>query len=124
GTGSYIVGIAKSVHAIITNSHIKLIQFHPSYSYEDFVRGITAESVGNQIEYKAKNKILAEFASQALKNLKDSKKEESTISEEKWLDDQFGLFVDLVTEQLAENGIIEITGKVNIIGIEEDAFRY
>src|SRR5690606_956785 len=75
GTGSYIVGIAKSVHAVITNSHIKLIQFHPSYSYEDFVRGITADSIGNQIEYKAKNKILAEFASQALKNLKDSQKE-------------------------------------------------
>jgi hypothetical protein len=47
---------------------IKLIQFHPSYSYEDFVRGIVAESNGDKIEYKVEDKILAEMAAQAIKN--------------------------------------------------------
>lgn len=46
---------------------IKLIQFHPSYTYEDFVRGIVAESNDkSQIEYKVVNKILTEMAMEAL----------------------------------------------------------
>ncbi|WP_348811077.1 McrB family protein [Flavobacterium maritimum] len=41
----------------------KLIQFHPSYTYEDFVRGIVSEvDEDGNIFYKAKNKIIAEFA--------------------------------------------------------------
>lgn len=48
---------------------IKIIQFHPSYSYEDFVRGISAESNKNdQIEYKVVNKVLTELANDALLN--------------------------------------------------------
>lgn len=45
-----------------------LIQFHPSYSYEDFVRGITAKSVEGNIVYETENKILAAFAEKALKS--------------------------------------------------------
>jgi MoxR-like ATPase len=44
---------------------VKLIQFHPSYSYEDFVRGIVAKSNGTQIEYKVENKVLALMAKDA-----------------------------------------------------------
>lgn len=49
---------------------IKLIQFHPAYSYEDFVRGIVAKSTPNSagtasIAYKVENKILAEMAQKA-----------------------------------------------------------
>lgn len=44
----------------------KLIQFHPSYSYEDFVRGIVVKTDISTIpEYKTVNKILAEFAKKA-----------------------------------------------------------
>jgi energy-coupling factor transporter ATP-binding protein EcfA2 len=44
---------------------VKLIQFHPSYSYEDFVRGIVAKSNDTHIEYKVENKILALMAKAA-----------------------------------------------------------
>jgi hypothetical protein len=40
----------------------ELIQFHPSYTYEDFVRGISAKSNGKDIEYITENKTLAKFA--------------------------------------------------------------
>lgn len=50
------------------SSQFKLIQFHPSYTYEDFVRGIVADSKGNSIDYKNVNKILGEFADKALTN--------------------------------------------------------
>lgn len=45
----------------------KLIQFHPSYTYEDFVRGIVSKpnEDGSGIIYEAENRILAEFADRA-----------------------------------------------------------
>ena len=50
------------------NEQFKLIQFHPSYSYEDFVRGIIAETVDEKIKYSVKDKILGSFAQEALKD--------------------------------------------------------
>ena len=49
------------------NEQFKLIQFHPSYSYEDFVRGIVAKPNEDGIIYTAENKVLAELARNALK---------------------------------------------------------
>ena len=51
------------------SEQFKLIQFHPSYSYEDFVRGIVAKpnEEGDGIVYTAENKVLGEFAHRALK---------------------------------------------------------
>lgn len=46
----------------------KIIQFHPSYTYEDFVRGIVAKpnEEGEGIIYEEENKTLAKFAEDAL----------------------------------------------------------
>lgn len=46
---------------------IELIQFHPSYSYEDFVRGIVTETAGDKVHYKVENKVLAKIAAEAVK---------------------------------------------------------
>lgn len=54
---------------MVSEGEYKIIQFHPAYSYEDFVRGITVEiNEENQAEYKVENRILAEFAEKALNN--------------------------------------------------------
>lgn len=45
--------------------HRKLIQFHPAYAYEDFVRGIVADTVEGSLRYRAENKVLAELAEKA-----------------------------------------------------------
>ena len=59
----------KDKDTIIVGGEYKLIQFHPAYSYEDFVRGIIAESDDNgQIKYTTKNKVLIEFALKAQDN--------------------------------------------------------
>ena len=50
------------------NDQIKLIQFHPSYSYEDFVRGIVVKGEGEKLKYVVEDKILAEIAKEALDN--------------------------------------------------------
>ncbi|NLG32074.1 MAG: AAA domain-containing protein, partial [Syntrophomonadaceae bacterium] len=43
-----------------------IVQFHPSYNYEDFVRGIEVDPNGNSgITYKTANKILGKMAKEA-----------------------------------------------------------
>ena len=51
-----------------------LIQFHPSYTYEDFVRGITAKPNGDKggILYEAENKLLGSLAEKAVKDKENS----------------------------------------------------
>lgn len=52
-------------------AQIKLVQFHPSYTYEDFVRGIKADMVGDpgkeSVSYQVKDGILADLAFEASK---------------------------------------------------------
>ena len=110
-----------------TNSKdYKIIQFHPSYTYEDFVRGITVENnEAGKIEYKTKNRVLAEYASKALKNYNDFYKDEATYSNEVLLDDYFSQFLDQVNENIENSdGFFKLTKSVGIILSEEDAFRY
>ncbi|NVN96638.1 AAA family ATPase [Candidatus Nomurabacteria bacterium] len=69
GIGSYIVGIAKYLNEKLTAENYKIIQFHPSYSYEDFVRGISAKvNAEGKVYYQVENKILAQFAEKAIAN--------------------------------------------------------
>lgn len=109
-----------------SSDQIKLIQFHPSYTYEDFVRGIVAKpnDKGDGILYQSENKVIAEFAEKALENYLDSQKDEEILSYEKWIDSIFEKFIDALKEKLSTVGFIELTEKVNIISIEDDAFRY
>ena len=60
----------KNSLAQIEKDRIKLIQFHPSYSYEDFVRGIVATTAddGKSVKYETKDKILAQMAKKALED--------------------------------------------------------
>ena len=45
----------------------QIIQFHPAYSYEDFVRGICVKTnTNNQVEYIVENRTLAKFAQKAI----------------------------------------------------------
>jgi 5-methylcytosine-specific restriction enzyme B len=54
---------------LVSEGECKLIQFHPAYTYEDFVRGITVQSNDNsQLEYITVNKVLAQFAADAADN--------------------------------------------------------
>ncbi|WP_374172956.1 AAA family ATPase [Flavobacterium tructae] len=54
---------------LIIEGDYKIIQFHPSYSYEDFVRGISAKTNDKgHVSYKVENRILVDFANDALEN--------------------------------------------------------
>ncbi|MCI3937079.1 AAA family ATPase [Chryseobacterium aahli] len=80
GVESYEMALAKYIFENVDsynrfiqleeNDQFKLIQFHPSYTYEDFVRGIVAKPNpdGDGVLYEAENKTLGEFAKKALDN--------------------------------------------------------
>lgn len=104
----------------------KIIQFHPAYTYEDFVRGIVADSENSQLAYTVKNKTLMEFADKAYQNYLDSKKKPEEISKERRLDEQFNHFIDSLREQLehSNKNQVTLTPSVYIFDIEEDALRY
>lgn len=54
---------------VISSGAYKVIQFHPAYSYEDFVRGISAKSnEKGQVEYSVENRVFADLAAKALDN--------------------------------------------------------
>ena len=62
-------GIEIQSNTVVAKGESKLIQFHPAYTYEDFVRGIVVEThEGSHPEYKVVDKVLAEFARKALEN--------------------------------------------------------
>ncbi|WP_273086555.1 McrB family protein [Capnocytophaga gingivalis] len=81
------------------NEQFKLIQFHPSYSYEDFVRGIVAKpnEEGDGIIYTAENKVLAEFANRAQKSLQECLERQGKPI--KWED-----FVSFLNKEKEEKG--------------------
>ena len=95
------------------NEQFKLIQFHPSYSYEDFVRGIVAKpnEEGDGIIYTAENKVLAEFANRAQKSLQECLKRQSKSIN--WVD-----FRDFLQKKKEKNKEVYFSDKVKLDRIE------
>nr|WP_314497950.1 AAA family ATPase [uncultured Chryseobacterium sp.] len=104
------------------SEQFKLIQFHPSYTYEDFVRGITAtpNPDGEGIVYEAVNKTIVQFANKALKNYNDSKNSEIQND----YDRNFDIFVSEVLNRIDEEQKYMISDKVYIYLVDNNRFKY
>ncbi len=106
------------------NEQFKLIQFHPSYSYEDFVRGIVAKpnEEGDSIVYTAENKLLAEFAKKALNNWNKAQQDTQTQKEQ----GVFEAFIEYVKEELAQNEDYKypLTESIYIFDADDKRFKY
>src|SRR5690554_5535670 len=121
---SYELAVAKHFYYKSNNENYKLIQFHPSYTYEDFVRGITVKSGENNLEYITENKVLAKIAKEAYNNYLDSKKESSEITKEKWLENQFDLFKDSIEDEIENNESYPLTDTIGIQQVRKRYFKY
>lgn len=125
GYDTYTAAMGKYLHSIdIQERYLKLIQFHPSYAYEDFVRGIRAKNIDGQLAYETENMLLGQFASLAYENYLMHTKEPQLASKETWLQDMFDLFTQHVEEAVYGGERYAINDKVYIREVEDDAFRY
>ena len=106
------------------NEQFKLIQFHPSYSYEDFVRGIVAKpnEEGNGIVYTAENKILGTFAKEAFNNWHKAQQSTQTLKEEQ----VFEAFIEHIKEELAQSEDYKypLTEAVYLFDADDKRFKY
>ena len=122
--------IAREMIGLTDNEYVsnheqfKLIQFHPSYTYEDFVRGIVSKPnpEGEGIIYEAENKTLAAFAEAALVNYKEAtlKLPVSPVA------DVFEAFIENVKDEMAQNinHKYPITDAVYLFSADETRFKY
>ena len=101
------------------NEQFKLIQFHPSYSYEDFVRGIVAKpnEEGNGIVYTAENKILGTFAKEALTNYLYS-----NGNIKSWINNNFDRFKREIQNIIEKETKYILDEKTAITNIKEEEF--
>ena len=86
----------------------KFVQFHPSYDYTDFVEGIRPN--GDVNGFERKDGVFKAFCQKAWKNLSDSKKEKSELTEENIIVKFVTIFVNCLNEEIDENGKFEIKG--------------
>lgn len=61
---------------------VEFCQFHPSYSYADFVEGLRPISQGGAIGFERKDGVFKEFCVRALKNLQESEKSQDILDKE------------------------------------------
>ena len=116
------------------SSQFKIVQFHPSYTYEDFVRGINIEikkdEQGNTFtSYEPRNKILGAFAKVAKENWDDAQKPGEEQVQRKVLAAKYQDFIKKLNEIIIEddaNDFLKVAGKVKIseIDIESGSIVY
>ncbi len=119
----------KELELLKNSEQFELIQFHPAYTYEDFVRGIVVQTNEGNLEYVKENKILGKFAKQALGNQIESKKEDGEVNEEMEIDQLFQLFteeIEMKLEDLQPNEKVQInkTAYFTKVQTEDKRFRY
>lgn len=120
---SLVWNIVDTFHTSIMDDQCKLIQFHPSYTYEDFVRGIVADSKGDRIEYKNVNKTLGLFAEDALRNYKASNNVSSATNIDTWIDSKFEEFKNDIEAKLPEEETL-LSGDITIFEVTDTYFKY
>lgn len=117
--------VAYHIYQKFLENQFKIIQFHPSYTYEDFVRGIVAKSdeEENGLIYDAENKLLAKFAKEALINFYRSSDKTNNGSIDIWIDKSFEDFKNDLDGNLNDEGYV-LSEKVNIFKVRNKDFLY
>ncbi len=88
------------------SEYMKLVQFHPSYDYTDFVEGIrpVCGDSCDQIGFKPKNGVFKEFCERALINFDDSKKNSEILPQKSNL----SVALDRLVKKIQNKEIVEI----------------
>ena len=90
----------------------KFVQFHPSYDYTDFVEGLRPmQDENGNIGFERKDGVFKAFCKKALKNLKDSEKDITTLNYDEIIKKYFLEFIENdIQPSIAEKGGYGING--------------
>lgn len=94
----------------VKNQHIRFVTFHQSFSYEDFVEGLSAETENGQILYDVKSGVFMQLCESAAAKVVKSEKTSSDISNRRvWkmsLGNTLGEDAYIFDECIAKNKIL------------------
>lgn len=95
GTGKtyYAEEIAKAM-----NAEFKIVQFHPSYDYTDFVEGLRPVEKNGTLGFERRDGVFKEFCALALKNLENSSKSKDVQEKEATVSDLIDEFISNATD--------------------------
>lgn len=95
GTGKtyYAEEIAKAM-----NAEVKIVQFHPSYDYTDFVEGLRPVEKNGTLGFERRDGVFKEFCALALKNLENSRKSKDVQEKEATVSDLIDEFISNATD--------------------------
>ncbi|WP_069657768.1 AAA family ATPase [Arcticibacter eurypsychrophilus] len=120
--------IGLTTNNIESSDSYKLIQFHPSYTYEDFVRGIVAvpNLDGDGILYEGRNNLLAKLAIEALENYKLSQSQKDESKKIIQARSDLDRFIEHVNDVISnnENHKYSLTENVYLFECDELRFKY
>ncbi|MDF2433158.1 MAG: 5-methylcytosine-specific restriction enzyme [Mucilaginibacter sp.] len=109
-------------------NQFKIIQFHPSYTYEDFVRDIVSKpnSDGDGIIYEAQNKLLASFANEALENFRLSQSDKQQSKNIIQVKNDLERFIEYVQEAItnSDDQKFSLTPQVYLFESDDKRFKY
>lgn len=88
--------IAESFGATVENGRCKIVQFHPSLDYTDFVEGLRPTRSSNEsvVSFEYKKGVFKEFCTDALNNLIDSSKSINQIASERNIEERYALLLE------------------------------
>jgi hypothetical protein len=80
GTGKTysVIESVKAMKVIDDSVQYRIVQFHPSFAYEDFIDGLKPVLVNGNVSLSLKNGVFKEFCIEAANALKEAKKSGST----------------------------------------------
>lgn len=89
----------------------KFVQFHPAYSYEDFVRGIVAQPVKDGISYQSKDQLFTDLCVKAGRINTCFSSKEKTIE---YIYEKIDLFLDYISKNIVD-GKYDLGNSVYVI---------
>ena len=125
GTGkTYLANlIANDLGANVENGQCKMVQFHPSYDYTDFVEGLRPiqKDGDSNIGFELKRGVFKDFCAQALENLIDSKKSCQDINEDVMFKNAYDDMIDKIrNEEIKEIPLKSSTMSMEIVDVSDN----
>jgi len=106
------------------SEQFRIIQFHPAFSYEDFVRGISAKATGEKVAYEVENRILASYAKVAQKNWENT----HSLPDENARRQQIMHWIEqwqaVLEDKLSKGEVLTLTEGTRITRTTTDGIRY